>query len=105
MKEVGIGRELGHKWVSNQNRLVVHLQNKEGKRGIRVVLQTGSEIRDHHIQERVRHMGYIENEKSKRASNELVGKIDKLVAGWPGVIDLYKVIASSRPGPHESSMM
>ena len=44
MKEVGIGMDLKHKWVSNQSGLVVHLQNKEGKRGIRVVLQTGSEI-------------------------------------------------------------
>ena len=50
-------------------------------------------------------MGYIENEKSRRVSNELVGEINKLVAGWPGLIDLYEVIASSRPGPHESSMM
>ena len=54
-----------------------------------MVVQTGSELWDHHIQERVRHMGYIENEKNRKVSNELVGDMNKLVAGWPGVIDLY----------------
>ena len=102
---MSIGRGLKHKWVSNQNGLVVHLQDKRDEKGIRVVVQTGSEIQDHHIQVKERHMGYMRDKRNKRVSNELVGKIDKLVAGWPGVIDLYKVIASSRPGPHESSMM
>ena len=44
MKEVGIGMDLKHKWVSNQSGLVVHLQKKKGERGIKVVVQTGSEL-------------------------------------------------------------
>ena len=104
MKKVSISGGLKHR-VSNQSGLVVHLQDKDGERGVRVVVQTGSEFQDHHIQVKERHMEYMRNERNKGVSNELVGKIDKLVSGWPGVIDLYKVIASSRPGPHESSMM
>jgi len=33
-------------------------------------------------------MGYSRNMKKKNVSNKFVGVVNKLVAGWPGVIDL-----------------
>jgi len=42
----------------------------------------------HHIQAKGRHMGYSMNMKGKTVSNKFVGVVNKLVAGWPGVIDL-----------------
>ena len=33
-------------------------------------------------------MGYSMNMKEKTVSNKFVGVVNKLVAGWPGVIDL-----------------